>query len=315
MKRLTFDEIKAITFGAVKITEEENGIHFFKCTDKQNEAWKALSEVLGTRALTTTGVHMEFYTDSKTLRFSFIQGGKFDIWIDGVLMHKINMGEFREAGTVPEIALGDGEKRVMVALPSHSTGVLSFVEVDDGAFVRPAEFKTKMLFIGDSITQGYNADYDSLSFAYRTAMYFDAEYVIQGIGGAFFHETTFDEIPFDADTVIIAYGTNDFGRSKTIEELYDHADKFLAQVKAYYDGKRLVALTPIWRADDQDRACGSFKLVCDTVKQVAEKNGFEVVDGMTLVPHITEFFRDAHLHPNDLGFGLYAENLIKALNK
>ena len=46
-----------------------------------------------------------------------------------------------------------------------------------------------------------------------------------------------------------------------------------------------------------------------------EKNGFEVVDGMTLGPHITEFFRDAHLHPNDLGFGLYAENLIKALNK
>lgn len=315
MKRLTFDEIKNITFGAVKITEEADGVHFFKCTDKQNEAWKALSEVLGTRALTTTGVHMEFYTDSKTLRFSFIQGGKFDIWIDGVLMHKINMNQFRDEGKIPEIALGEGEKRVMLALPSHSTGVLSFIEVDDGAFVRAAEFKTKMLFIGDSITQGYNADYDSLSFAYRTAMFFDAEYVIQGIGGAFYHESTFDEIPFDADTVIIAYGTNDFSRSKSIDEIYGHADKFLAQVKDYYAGKRLVALSPIWRADDQDRACGSFKQACDAVKKAAELNGFEVIDGMTLVPHITEFFKDAHLHPNDLGFGLYAENLIKALNK
>ncbi|MBQ9692883.1 MAG: SGNH/GDSL hydrolase family protein [Clostridia bacterium] len=315
MKRLTFDEIKSITFGAVKITEEENGVHFFKCTDKQNEAWRALSETLGTRALTTTGVHMEFYTDSKTLRFSFIQGGKFDIWIDGVLMRRINMDQFRKEDKVPEIDLGEGEKRVMIALPSHSIGVLSFVELDDSAFVRAAEFKTKMLFIGDSITQGYNADYDSLSYAYRTAMFFDAEYVIQGIGGAFYHESTFDEIPFDADTVIVAYGTNDFSRSKSIDEIYGHADKFLAQVKDYYAGKRLVALSPIWRADDQDRACGSFKQACDAVKNAAEKNGFEVIDGMKLVPHITEFFKDAHLHPNDLGFGLYAENLIKELNK
>ena len=315
MKRLTFDEIKSITFGAVKITEEENGVHFFKCTDKQNEAWMAISETLGARALTTTGVHMEFYTDSRNLRFSFVQGGKFDIWIDGVLMRKINMDQFRKEGTVPEIDLGDGDKRVMIALPSHSTGVLSFVELDDGAYVRAAEFKTKMLFIGDSITQGYNADYDSLSFAYRTAMFFDAEYVIQGIGGAFYHESTFDEIPFDADTVIIAYGTNDFSRSKSIDELYGHADKFLAQVKDYYAGKRLVALSPIWRADDQDRVCGSFKQACDAVKKAAEENGFEVIDGMKLVPHITEFFKDAHLHPNDLGFGLYAENLIKALIK
>ena len=315
MKRLTFDEIKAITFGAVKITEEDDGVHFFKCTDKQNEAWKNLSETLGTRALTTTGVHMEFVTDSEKLRFSFVQGGKFDIWVDGVLMHKINMDQFRKEEKIPEIELGKGEKQVMLALPSHSIGVLSFIEVADGAFVRPAQFKTKMLFIGDSITQGWNAEYDTLSYAYRTAMYFDSEYVIQGIGGAFYHESTFDEIPFDADTVIIAYGTNDFSRSKSIEEIYGHADKFLAQVKKYYDGKRLVVLSPIWRADDQDRACGSFEQACSAVKTAAKENGFEVIDGMKLVPHITAFFQDAHLHPNDLGFGIYAENLIKELSK
>jgi len=314
MRKLTFEEINSITFGAVKITKEEDGVHFFKCTDKQNAAWKALSEVLGSRALTTTGVHMEFVTDSQKLRFLFTGGGKFDLWIDGVLMQKILMDQHRKEGTVPEIELGEGEKKIMIALPSHSVGILDYVEIDEVAFVRPAEFKTKMLFIGDSITQGYNADYDSLSYAYRTAMYYDAEYVIQGIGGAFYHESTFDEIPFDADTVIVAYGTNDFGRSKSIDEIYGHADKFLAQVKEYYDGKRLVALSPIWRADDQDRACGSFKDACDAVKNAAKANGFEVIDGMGLVPHITEFFKDAHLHPNDLGFGLYAENLIKALN-
>ena len=37
------------------------------------------------------------------------------------------------------------------------------------------------------------------------------------------------------------------------------------------------------------------------------------VDGLSLVPPIPEFFADTNLHPNDLGFSLYAENLCRQL--
>ena len=43
------------------------------------------------------------------------------------------------------------------------------------------------------------------------------------------------------------------------------------------------------------------------------KHGVTVIDGRTLTPHLPEFYSDKVLHPNALGFGVYAENLIKAI--
>ena len=46
-----------------------------------------------------------------------------------------------------------------------------------------------------------------------------------------------------------------------------------------------------------------------------EARGFEVISGLELVPPRAELFADTYLHPNDLGFGVYAENLIKKLDR
>ena len=53
---LTFNDIKKITVGAVKISEESDGIHFYKCTEKQIKAWDKLRDVLGVISLSTTGI-------------------------------------------------------------------------------------------------------------------------------------------------------------------------------------------------------------------------------------------------------------------
>ena len=37
------------------------------------------------------------------------------------------------------------------------------------------------------------------------------------------------------------------------------------------------------------------------------------VPGYNLVPHRPEFFSDGRLHPNDLGFGVFAQNLQREL--
>ena len=60
---------------------------------------------------------------------------------------------------------------------------------------------------------------------------------------------------------------------------------------------------------------GTFENACAIVKEEAEALGLTVIDGLTLVPPMPEFFADEYLHPNDLGFGVYAENLIRALNQ
>ena len=51
------------------------------------------------------------------------------------------------------------------------------------------------------------------------------------------------------------------------------------------------------------------------LSQLAKEKGLFVVDGIPLTPHISDFFADEILHPNDLGFGFYAENLLKVLKE
>ena len=311
--KLTLEQIKSVTFGALCVKQTEKGIAFEKCTEKQVAAWYTLSEELGARSKTTSGVRLDFHTDSKALSFVASSGDKFEVLINDLPRYRIHAEAHRVKGEWPVFELGEGHKRVTVVFPSHTCGMLSSVELDDGALLVPHEHKCKMLFIGDSITQGWNSRYDSLSYAWRVTRFFDANSVIQGVGGGFFHEGTLDEIPFDPDTVVIAYGTNDFGRFHTLDDMRERASRFMDEIARQFGKKRVMVITPIYRADWQKaKRMGTFSDACALVREEALRCGFEVVDGMELVPHNGDFMADA-VHPNDLGFGVFAERLIRKM--
>ncbi len=316
--RLTFDQIKAVTFGSVKTEQTENGIRFAKCTQKQIDAWYNESETLGQRAETTTGVRLDFHTDSKKISFCAASGNKFELHIDGILRKQFKMNECE--GGVASFALADplGELkdsvRVTLHLPSHEVGSLAWVELDDGAKVVPHRFDAKILFIGDSITQGWQSMTDTYSYAYRVSSFFNAESVIQGIGGAYFNEESFDSLPFDPDTVIVAYGTNDFGHYKTQDDMGAHVRAHLSLIAKEYEGKRIFVISPIWRGA-QTKPMGSFAECRKIVAGEAERLGLMHIDGLSLVPPLPELFPNDLLHPNELGFSLYAENLIAQMTK
>ena len=312
---LTFDKIKEITVGASSIVKNDEGaIRFFKCTDKQNEAWDKQSESLGIRARTTTGIRLDFHTNSKTVKFTLV-AGVFDLLINGVIVKHVpskDNPEFTYA-----LSESGEDTRVTLVFPSHTSGSISAVELDDGAYCNRHQFDIKLLFFGDSITQGHKSDYDSISYAYQTSFFFNADSMIQGIGGAFFHESTFDpEIPYDPDAVIIAYGTNDFGRYRTLDELKEHTGAFLDCVKAKYGDKKVICLSPIWRGDDdKPKGMGMFSECLSVIKGEIARCGFIHIDGYKLTPHDPWFYSDAYLHPNATGFGIYALNLVKELQK
>ena len=311
--RLSFEQIKSVTFGALWMEQNGENIAFHKCTAAQEAAWHALSSTLGTRAETTTGIRLDFHTNAKTLKVGTADGDKYEVYINGLSRYRVHAVEYRERGECMTFDLGEGEKRVTLILPSHGKGVLTSVELDDGATLIPHEFACRMLFIGDSITQGWNARYDSLSFAWRLTNYFDANSVIQGIGGSYYHETTLDRIDFDPDTVVIAYGTNDFGHFATLDEMRRHTARFLDGIAEQFGNKRVLVVTPIYRADWQKpKKMGSFAEACALVAEEGKRCGFTVIDGQELVPHNDDFMADA-LHPNDLGFGVYAQNMIKKM--
>lgn len=316
--KLTWEQINRITTGAISIEQQEDGIHFYKCTPKQIAAWQRRNKDLGFRAAGTTGVRLDFHTNSQSLAFAVSHGNKFELYIDNVLRKQFLLKEEKAASVTLCDALGNRreEYRVTLIFPSHDEGgVLEWLELDDGATVIPHTYDTKMLFIGDSITQGWASRYDSLSYAWRVTRHFNADSVIQGIGGAYFHEDCFDSIDFNPDVVLVAYGTNDFGYYKTYDDLRAHASAHLKLIAEEYAGKQIFVLSPIWRDKREGKSMGTFEECRAIVACEAERLGLTHIDGLSLVPPLPELFGDAYLHPNDEGFALYAENLIIALEQ
>lgn len=315
---LTFEQIRQITVGAVRMEECDDGIHFYKCTQKQIDAWTRENKTLGERAAGSTGVRLDFHTTSQSMTFRVSRGFKFELYVNDLLRAQYKMSETPEVTVALDDPLANplAEKRVTLYFPSHDCGgVLQSLELDDGATVTPHKFDLKMLFIGDSITQGWASDFDSLSYAYRTSRFFNAESVIQGIGGAYYCEDTFDHINFDPDAVLVAYGTNDFGHYKTLDELRGHVAAHLGLLREEYRDKKFFVISPIWRDQRDGKAMGSFEECRAVVAKEAQKLGLCHIDGLTLVPPMPVFFQDEYLHPNDNGFSLYAENLIMQLRK
>jgi hypothetical protein len=322
---LTLEDIKSVAVGALRVWQEADGIHFSKCTEKQESAWDAEEPVLGERARATTGVRLDFHTDAKALRFCFAEGGKCEVHIDGLFRHQFPENEDRLAGNWIEVALRDplgaplDACRVTLVFPAHDIGVLKGVEAVEGTFITPHRFDCKILFIGDSITQGWAALTDSFSYAWRVSRHFNANSVIQGVGGGYFCEATFDRIDFDPDIVVVAYCTNDWGHYATIAELHEHAGGFLDLIAKEYSGKKIVCISPIWRdikfTDLSKKSMGSFSECRAAVIEEIEKRGLIHIDGLSLVPPLNEFYYDQYLHPNNEGFSHYAENLIIAMEK
>ena len=319
--KLTFEQIKSITFGALRVWQEADGVHFANCTEKQAAAWDALEPILGTRSRATCGVRLDLHTDAKAFRFAFAAGGKAEVYINGLFRAQIML----EVGKWNEIALCDAlgaplaESRVTLVFPSHDPGVLAGAELVDATVCTPHKHDRKMLFIGDSITQGWAALKDGFSYAWRVTRFFNAESVIQGVGGGFFHESTFDTIDFDPDVVVIAYGTNDWGHYATLDELHAAADAFLSLIGKTYAGKKIFCISPIWRdiafTEGGRKPMGKFEECRAAVIEEIEKHGFIHVDGLSLVPPMNEFYYDEYLHPNNEGFSHYAENLIPVMQK
>lgn len=308
---LNYDEIKKISFGAAEITKNDDGIYFHKCSEAQRSAWNKISPDLGMRAATTTGITLDFHTNSSRVSFT-VCGEKFDLSVDGVLTQHLVFDSSRRQEIVQTLS-GDTH-RVTLSFPGHSVGILHDVILDDGAIFSPHKFDCKMLFCGDSITQGWDTKFDLLSYARRTSAYFNAESIINGIGGAMYVPATFQNINFDPDMVFIAYGTNDYYAYPDFDIFAKNMREYLSLVKQTYSKKRVFVILPIWRFDLEESAVRNFDKYRGEIRSAAEELNFTIIDGYNAVPHLPDFYADT-VHPNDLGYSLFAEYVIKTVNQ
>ena len=311
--RLSFKQIESIAVGAMQIWENIDGVHFCKMTQAQLDAYSLIDGFIFGNAKTSTGVRLDFWTDSPWVKFRPTVSGKYEVKVDGILLE--NTQALADEDTL--IAVSNNEKlhRVTIHLPCHDViAGIKLLEIADGAVARPHEFSRKFLFLGDSITQGWNSEIETLSYAYQVSDHFNAESVIQGVGGAFFDATTLDRGEFEPDTVFVAFGTNDARRFHSLDAIYLRCEDYIKKVLRLFPEAQIYVITPIWCGDFDtiQLPYGHVREVGATIADAAHQFGITVIDGLQMIPFDMTYFAD-DLHPNTEGFCVYAENLIKAL--
>lgn len=327
--KLSFEQIKSITKGVARIEEIGEYTHFFRFTKEQEEAYKTWNTDFYNKTFATSGVRLDFETDSEHLRLRVkvksASSRRFcahDILINGKLIGQLTLA-FDNAQPIPQTNLagryylGEGKKRVTIYLPWSFSSALRELSLDDGASVEPISPKRKMIIFGDSITQGYDAVSPSMSYASKMADFLNADAVNKAIGGDIFRpELALLKDEAQPDLITVAYGTNDWGGSKN-EEFEYNCKNFYKNLRATYPNTKIIGITPIWRADEENtRPVGDFKKLHDHIAElVGEIDNITLIKGYDFVPHSKDLFSDRFLHPNDTGFDHYARNLCAQLGK
>lgn len=322
--KLTNETLKTLAVGAVRFEEKEGYLSFLRFTEKQQAYYRETNPGFYKKTFCTAGIRLSFETDSRALSFDyrFIKMSTrhycfFDLFVDGVMVE--HFGEIpceEKSGTV-SFALPEGNHLVTLYFPNLFAMQIANFTLSDGATVRPVKRSRKILMLGDSITQGYDAHYASQSYANLVSDMLDMEVYNQAIGGEVFNPGIIDgDLGFTPDTVIVAYGSNDYNKRER-EVMVENASEFYRRVRTTFPEAEIFGILPLWRADsDRVTKVGTFGEAREIVRAAAEaQENVTVINSDTFIPRLTEFFRDEYLHPNDLGFRFYADGLIAAITK
>jgi len=310
MKRSN-EELKKIYYGAYRFYEtQDEYLQAFQYTQRQMRYFEEASEFWYDRCTASNVKTLEFRTRATrfSLEYKIIWIGSEDsveLAVDGLITRIIYVRDLQKEGKL-SFDMPAGEKRITLYLPADATMLIRNFEIN--ADVYPVEKVEKVLWMGDSITQGFGplrSAHTYVSVANRLLNY---DLINQGIGGYIYDKNVLENMEgYVPDKIIISMGTNQYGTEsmKDIEEYYER----LAEI---YGDRPVLCITPIWRGDSPDgvevlaRFCQKLIEICGKYSNII------VVEGFRLVPHVSEYFLD-DLHPNTLGSEIYGRNLVFAI--
>ena len=331
--KLSYEQIKYITCGADNVKFANGEYRFFRFNDKEIEFYR--TSQFYTKAFATSDVEMNFETDAKAVYLKGIArvAVSYRTWytlevfsngkrigdiknFDGNITGQNLFDEFKLGELEGAFELGEGNKTVRIVFPQFVDLALYEIELKDASFISSLKPKKKMFFYGDSITQGYDAQYPSNKYTALTARLLGVEGYNKAIGGEVFQPLlAAAKSDFEPDYISVAYGTNDCGTDK--DTFLKNSYKFYENLSKNYPNSKIFALSPIWRLDtEKECTVGSFFDIEPQIKKIAASlNNVTFISGFNFVPHDIKYFYDKHLHPSDEGFQLYAKNLAAAIKE
>lgn len=314
---LSNKELKNIYFGAYEFRETDEGyLQAFQYTQDQIAYFATTHDICDLwydRCTATSAKTLEFTTTATKISFDYrvIWKGSpdsFELMADGLIREIVYIKNIMDIGTI-SWELPEGKKDVIIYLPADATVLIRSFTVD--AKVERAVKNEKVLWLGDSITQGFGPLRSSCTYVSVVNRLLNYDIINQGIGGYVYDKKSLMKMEgYDPDKLIVALGTNQYG------------DKDMTAVEEYYEtltgiyGNEIpiLCISPIWRGDNVD-GIPTLMSFCEKVKKIAgQYKNVKIADGMKLVPHLPEYFLD-NLHPNELGCEIYGRNLVDEIRR
>lgn len=320
----SFDLIRSAAFGTERVEQKDGKIQFFRFTKAEEEVYKNGERVdFYEKTFCTSGVRLSFKSDTKKLSFFYELLNRpsrkyayFDVFCNGALYRHFGCETEEITSASVSVTFPEGEKDIEIYFPWTAKTVISDFEIDDGASFIPTKRKITMINYGDSITQGYDAAYPSLSYASVISRLLDADSVNKAIGGERFCPELLVEANGKPDIVTVAYGINDWA-NYTYDYIKERSRKFYKRVSELYPESKIFVITPINYLNSGVSDFGAPAIEVDKLlrENCRDLPNVTVIRGWYFTPDLPEFYYDKVLHPNDLGFSLYAENLYKEMLK
>ncbi|MBW3087196.1 SGNH/GDSL hydrolase family protein [Bifidobacterium sp. 82T24] len=316
--------IKDVFHNCMGVRTEPDGLHPVRFPDRLLDFYRERGDMTDIRANATAGITMDFVTSADTVRFDYATGRfcrpfvTFDVYENDVFMATIREPDESPSGTVTYAKRNQGRTRLTFVLP-YTTDV-RIGAYDFGDDVQPvADERPRMLFLGDSITQGMTSLRPSQGYAYLLARTMGVRPLNWGVGSYVFDARTLDDVQdIDADAIVVAYGTNDYTRIRegemTFGEFEATVAEYMATLRQVSGGASVKVITPIWRSAgcSTDEELTLMDRVRAVIANQAIRQRFDVIDGLSLVGHDDAFLADG-LHPNDLGANMMTNGILRAM--
>ena len=311
---LSNEELKKIYFGTYEFEEYEGGyLKANQYSKAQMDYFRSALEIWYERCDATTAKTIEMITDASEISFEYkliwkCSEDSVELYVDGLASQIFYIKDLKEEGII-RFALPEGTHRIVIYLAADATMLIRNFSVDS-TYQIPVK-DTKVLWLGDSITQGYGPLRSSETYVSIANRYLDYDVINQGIGGYIYDSRSLMKMPgYDPDKIIVALGTNQYGEENmsAVEEYYE------TLIGIYGTEIPILCISPIWRGDHPDELHVFFRF-CSNVREIAGRYpNIKIIDGLTLVPHLEEYYLD-NLHPNCLGTETYAANLVKEIRR
>ena len=310
---MTNREAQSIYFGAYSFRETEDGwLQAFQYSEAQMAYFRTGFDFWYDRCMASTAKTLEMTTAARTVSFEYRiiwEGSQdsFELAVDGLITEIRYVRDLPKEGKLTW-KLPEGEKGVVIYLPADATVLIRNVEID-GPYT-PAKKNEKVLWLGDSITQGFGPLRSGQTYVSVANRLLNYDVINQGIGGYVYDKGSLMKMDgYKPDKIIVALGTNQFGceTMKDVEEYYE-------TLTGIYGETPILCISPLWRGDLPEQMPILIRF-CENVKEIAGRYpSVTVVDGFTLVPHLPEYFLD-NLHPNGLGAETYGRNLVEVIRR